>query len=261
MTAYEVVGEGFPYLVLPGFGCGRWMFREMAKRLADHASFVLVDSRGMGDAPRADGAYALEDLAKDGLNLMEALGHRSFGVIGISMGGMTALEVVRLAPSKVSCLIMLCSLAPGSESIPPPIFSEEDIYRIYGGLDRKGVEELVSASAHKDFAVNQKDRFRKFVEMRMQQLPDPGQLIYQTNAVNDYLQGSLDLKTIKCPTLVLSGEDDVFVRPENSRHLANTIPNAQLALFPRSSHLFFFEKEADVAESILTFMESACAFH
>lgn len=248
-------------MVLPGFGCGRWMFREMAKRLEDHASFVLVDSRGMGDAPRADGAYALEDLARDGLDLMETLDYESFGVIGISMGGMTALEVARLAPSKVSCLMMLCSLAPGPEFIPPPIFTEEDIHRIYDNLDRKGVEELVSASAHKDFATDQKDRFLQFVEMRMKQLPNPDQLIYQTNAVNQFLQGHMDLSRIECPTLVLSGEDDAFVKPHNSKRLAESLPNAQLVLFPRASHLFFFEKEAEVAEAITAFLESACTFH
>ena len=212
----------------------------------------------MGYAEPARTAYCLEDLARDGLTLMESLGIEAFGVIGISMGGMTALELLRLAPSKVKSLMLFCSLGPGDRFLPPPHFSEEEIHRIYGDIDQSGVEKMVEASTHADFMDEHPQRFREWVALRMKRLPDPVQMVFQAEAVSQYLKGRADLSAIRCPTLVLSGADDVFVDPRNSSELAREIPCARLKLFPHSSHLFFVEKPEEVALEILSFMESLC---
>jgi pimeloyl-ACP methyl ester carboxylesterase len=61
------------------------------------------------------------------------------------------------------------------------------------------------------------------------------------------------LGQITCPTLVLCGEDDGMVPPENSRQLASMIPGAQLRLIPQCGHLPMLEQPEAVRDAVFGF--------
>ena len=62
------------------------------------------------------------------------------------------------------------------------------------------------------------------------------------------------LESITSPTLVLCGDHDGMVPPENSRRLAGTIPDARLQLIPQCGHLPMLEQPEAVAEAVFGFL-------
>ena len=72
--------------------------------------------------------------------------------------------------------------------------------------------------------------------------------------------GSHDrLGAIAVPTLVIHGETDRLVPPENARILASGIPNATLVMLPNASHIFLTDQLEPARDAILTFLDQACA--
>jgi pimeloyl-ACP methyl ester carboxylesterase len=63
-----------------------------------------------------------------------------------------------------------------------------------------------------------------------------------------------ELPAIRCPTLVLSGEEDQSIAPERSRHTAGLIPSARFQLIPRVGHTATVEAPQAVTEAIVEFL-------
>jgi pimeloyl-ACP methyl ester carboxylesterase len=63
----------------------------------------------------------------------------------------------------------------------------------------------------------------------------------------------LNLAHISAPTLVVHGEEDATMSPENARHLAEAIPGAQLQMWPGAGHAYVTD-EPRADEEIATFL-------
>ena len=77
----------------------------MPQLAARHRVFAL-DQRGHGDSDRPATGYAMHDLAADVVAFMDAQGIRRAAVVGHSMGSIVAREVARLAPARLSHLVL-----------------------------------------------------------------------------------------------------------------------------------------------------------
>jgi pimeloyl-ACP methyl ester carboxylesterase len=93
------------------------------------------------------------------------------------------------------------------------------------------------------------------IEARRQRPIDPGALTHRLKAAlaHDVYER---LSTIKTPTLVLTGKDDALISWENSRLLADQIPNAELVLLEPAGHCFWLEQPAESFEAIGKFLRS-----
>ena len=66
--------------------------------------------------------------------------------------------------------------------------------------------------------------------------------------------GSAQLGRIAARTLVVTGDSDMLIPPENSQRIVEGIPDAKLAVLPEANHLFWIEKPAQAATAILDFV-------
>ncbi|HEX7659505.1 MAG TPA: alpha/beta hydrolase [Pseudonocardiaceae bacterium] len=89
-------GEGTPVVLLHGFPQTHLMWREVARILADEHHVVAPDLRGYGesDKPVEDGpaTYSKRTMAQDIVNVMRALGHERFAVVGHDRGALVAVR-------------------------------------------------------------------------------------------------------------------------------------------------------------------------
>ncbi len=106
---YEVKGEGFPLVMIAGMGesLNGWDPR-LVEELSRKFKLVMFDNRGAGRTDVSDRKYTIKLFADDTAGLMDALGISKAHILGISMGGMIAQELVLNYPEKVAKLV-LCS--------------------------------------------------------------------------------------------------------------------------------------------------------
>jgi pimeloyl-ACP methyl ester carboxylesterase len=124
---YEVRGEGFPLVMIHGLGANLdWWEPRMVGELSKRFTTVLFDNRGAGRTEMSDRRCTMKLFADDTAGLMDALGISRAHVLGISMGGRIAQELVLNYPQKVEKLILCSASCGGKESVPP----SEDVMKM-----------------------------------------------------------------------------------------------------------------------------------
>ena len=100
--SYERGGSGPPLLAIVGMSGTRSSWGEaFLGPLREHFEVLVYDHRGTGESSRMDGGRStIADLAADAAGLLDALGLESVHVLGISMGGMVAQELVIEHPTR-----------------------------------------------------------------------------------------------------------------------------------------------------------------
>lgn len=252
---WKQTGTGLPVLCLSGFASSHWMLYDLLEPLRNQGCFILPDNRGMGLAPPAQTPYRLEDLAADALQLMDQLGHPTFAVIGLSMGGFIAQQLTLAAPQRVTRLVLLCTSSAGAAFKPLfPMLSRQQVTELYRMPPTERIRAALSPALCPVLASRYPALYETLFQKRLANLEDPAQVLLQYDAVVAFLEQSLPLAEISCPTLVLAGAEDCVVPVANAHRLAQQIPHAKLAVLPDTDHLFFFEKQAEVGRLIGDFL-------
>ncbi|MBF0311624.1 MAG: alpha/beta fold hydrolase [Magnetococcales bacterium] len=251
---WEERGHGSPLLCLAGFGNAHWVFDHLAEHLGNHFRLILPDNRGMGRSPPALLPYELHDLANDSLALMNHLGHKRFAVMGLSMGGFIAQLLTLAAPDQVERLLLLCTSSGGAdfrEIFPMP--SANQVQSLYQLNPEEQVRAALSPLVM-PILPRYPEVFDYLMQQRTRAAEKPDQILLQFLAVAHFMEQTLPLETIRCPTLLLSGDQDPIVPPANTHRLGERLPNARIHIFEETDHLFFLEKTAEVATVITGFL-------
>lgn len=249
----DQIGSGYPLLAISGFGCDSYNFDFLAPRLASEFRIIMVHNRGMGKSESWEDQYELSDLANDAALVMEELGYKKYGVIGISMGGLIAQKLVNLYPEKVSSLSLLCTTSPGSEFEPIPILTDKQLENFYLSPKEEMIPIAVDMTTHSTTSKKIKD---SIINIRLKHHEKLDQVLLQRNAVASFLENDqIDYDLINIPTLILTGKDDRFVSPKNSETLKKKIKNSKMTSFDNSDHFFFMEKAPEVSVHLLNFFE------
>jgi pimeloyl-ACP methyl ester carboxylesterase len=227
------------------------MWQNVAPKLASRFRLVTVDARGHG-ASTADAPFSLEDAAADWCALLDAEKIDRAILCGLSMGGMTAMRVALAAPERVAGLILVDTSAD-----PEPLFGRlkyrtmAELTRAFGNLrplEPSVTRILFGPTARRtqpELIARDRDRMRAHGVGRYY----PG-----IRAVTD--RGSIldRLGEIRCPALVVVGEEDAATPPLRSERIAARLSGAVLRRLPNVGHMSALEAPDAVAEAILAFL-------
>src|SRR2546423_12754797 len=110
---YKVEGvEGAPVLVLShALGASMAMWDPQVERILSAFRVIRYDQRGHGASPVPPGPYAIEDLGRDLLRLLDRLELRRVSFCGLSLGGMVGLWLAANAPERLDRLVVCCTAA------------------------------------------------------------------------------------------------------------------------------------------------------
>ena len=251
---YEVHGEGFPLIMITGWsGNIDWWDPRIIQELSKKYKLVIFDNRGAGRTDISDRKYTIKLFADDTVGLMDALEISRANILGRSMGGMIAQELVLNYPEKVEKLILCSTFCGGTKSVPP---SQKalDMFTVDGSaLSPEQIARMaISILFTEDFIKNNPD----LVEFSLQQILKAPisikALVRQAEAVMEF-DTYERLAQIKVPTIVLHGKRDILIPPENGSILAKAIPNAKLVYFENSAHGLIEEIEK-VISVVLDFL-------
>ena len=250
----EVQGEGFPILLIMGLSANLdWWDIRLIKALSREFKLITFDNRGAGRTGTSDKECTIKLFADDTAGLMDALRIDKAHVIGFSMGGMIAQELVLNYPQKVEKLV-LCSTNCGSaNSIQPSQKVLEMLTADITGLSPEEVARMTLPFLLTTNFIEENSDLVELVTQRLIKHPISREsYMHQLKAIMGF--DTFDrLHQIKIPTLILQGREDVLVASANGSVLAKAIPDAKLVYFENSAHMLA-EDIGEVIHNLMVFL-------
>ena len=255
-------GAGLPLLLLQHFTgtLDNWD-PALTDGLAAGRELILFDNAGVG---RSSGTVptTVAGMAQHAAAFLEGLGVGTCDVLGFSLGGMVAQQMVRDRPSVFRRLILVGTAPRGGDDIMH--------------LDKPRLATHLQDPSNKGYSVLQKIFFTltptgqaagaAFVERLAERHQDldrasgPEVASAQMAAFRDWERFTgerfADLRTILHPTLVVNGVYDEMVPVANSYRLAENLPNAVLLTYPDAGHGSLFQYHESFARHAAAFLAS-----
>ena len=247
---YERRGSGEPLLMIQGMSGHslHWgdPFLEQLERDFDCIAF---DHRGTGLSPRVEEDFTLGDLAEDAAGLLGDLGLESAHVLGISMGGMVAQELVLRHPEKVRTLVLGCTYAGGEgQQLSPPETLQILMEGMQSGDREKALRAAWSVNVSEAFAADA-GAWDTFAEISSTRPVAVTVIMKQMQAIAGH-DTSARLGEIRTPTLVIHGTEDRMLPASNGAAIAGSIPGARYEPLEGVGHMFWTEQPERSAELI-----------
>jgi pimeloyl-ACP methyl ester carboxylesterase len=265
--AYRRFGEGpgLPLLCLQHFTgtLDNWD-PAVTDPIAAEREVILFESAGVG---RSSGTVpkTIAGMAAHTLAFLDGLGLKVCDVLGFSLGGMVAQQMVQERPSVLRRMILVGTAPRGGEDIMH--------------LEKPVLAKYLADSTLKGYEVLQKIFFAPtqasqaagaaFIERLMQRKDDrepvsgPETAQAQMAAFRewDHFTGErfADLRHIKQPTLVVNGVHDEMIAVRNSYWLSESLPNAVLLTYPDSGHGSLFQFHESFTRHATAFLASSAA--
>ena len=253
--AYRRLGNGRPLLVLNGLAAtsADWD-PSFIDRLSSANDLVLLDNRGIG-ASTDDGApFSIAKLAADTTQAIEALDLGTISVLGWSMGGFIAQTVALDHPNCVHKLILL-STDPGGADAELSSSAVRAQLTDMSGTSHEQARRLLFLLFPKNVAESIYREFGDTVAAARAQLAP--ELVHRQSVAMDawHRDGVGDrLRSLRAPTLVATGTEDIVIPPSNALALVDAIPGAWLAQFSGGGHAFIAQYPRQVADLINEFL-------
>lgn len=266
--AYRRFGEGSgrPLLFLQHFTgtLDNWD-PAVTDPLASGREVILFDNAGVGRST-GEAPETVAGMAKHALSFLDGLGVASCDVVGYSLGGMVAQQMVQERPSIFRRIILVGTAPRGGDDVmhleKPSLakyLADPNLqgYAILGKIFFAPTESSQAAG----------EAFIERITRRTQDRdPVSGPEVAQAQmaAFRDWEQFTgerfSDLKSIGQPTLVVNGSHDEMIGVANSYRLSENLPNAVLLIYPDSGHGALFQFHESFTRQATAFLASDSAF-
>jgi pimeloyl-ACP methyl ester carboxylesterase len=252
---WESFGAGPAVLLIPGQGMTADGWWSTIPILARSFRVIAFDNRDTGRSSRSPWPYSITQMANDAVAVLDAAGEQRAHVYGISLGSLVAQELALRHPDRVNALVLGSSSAGGFAAYKPPPTSFAQTFLLRAG--GMGTEEAEWAAVPYTYAEKTRrshpERIATDISHRLASPPEALAYLHQAAAVATH-DAYARLYQIAAPTLVVHGEQDVFIPPANALVLAERIPGAELRLWPDAAHMFMIdapEADEDIARFLL----------
>jgi pimeloyl-ACP methyl ester carboxylesterase len=216
---------------------------------------ITFDNRGVG-ASSGSTPTTIEEMARDAVTFIRALGFDQVDLFGFSMGGMIAQVIAAEEPQLVRRMILAGTGPAGGEGIDKVTrISYLDTAR--GLLTRQDPKQFLFFTS----TPNGRRAGKEFLARLEERTNDRDQAISvrsfraQLKAIHRWgQQKPADLASIHEPVLVMNGESDKMVPTKNTVDLDRRLPNSQLVLYPDAGHGGVFQFHEDFVKRALEFL-------
>lgn len=249
---YEIEGEGAPLLFLPGILGNVDTYRPIVRRLSGRFRCVRLEFAGQGET-RIDARTSAEDYAitrhtADVLELVDHLGLKRFGLVGLSFGSVVSVSIAGTRPEAVDRICLLAALLCNSTEQyqnwsrvwEQSTITPELLARVTAGL----VYSESMLARYPDMIPQMQELFEQLDEPHLQAFR------YNLQAAR-----SFDVETafgqVTHPLALIHGDQDLIHPLEDLRAvLEGARPDASLHELPAAGHGIHVEQPAAIAEVV-----------
>jgi pimeloyl-ACP methyl ester carboxylesterase len=233
------------------------MWAPQLARFARTHRVVAFDQRGSGESDHPVPAagepdpYTIDSFAEDLRGVLDDLGIRRARILGLSMGGATALRFATRWPERVEGLVLASTMA---SRLPDEIIERAKV--VERVMSREGVREAYRFYFNGPLfkGVPRESRFEAQVEAWAANATPHGFAgCYRVTIDRPSMVEDLD--RIKAPTLILVGERDTLYLGD-AEVMARRIPDARKVIMPGTGHAMSAEGPEAFADEVLRFLSS-----
>jgi pimeloyl-ACP methyl ester carboxylesterase len=270
---YSIEGpkDAPPLVFAYGLVCSKLQWKYQMDHFRRDHRVIYLDYRGHGqsDKPTDPKTVTIESCALDLLDLFNEFGIDKAPVLGHSLGVNIILDFYRIAPKRVSALV----LANGTPKDPfETMFHHNFLQVAFPAI--KTAHALFPDLVQKFWQsqggnpINQQFVAMAGFNTKYASMDDINEYLRMTTVVGvdvflnllaDFMASDAThwLHEVKVPTLVIAGEKDLITPPKNQRIFAELIPDSQFALIPEGSHCPQMEKKELVNDILRKFLSRA----
>ncbi len=230
---YEVYGKGAPFVLLHGGVYGYIdEFSPFIAKLAEKYQVICIATRGHGKSEIGNTPFTYQQRAEDAYQVIRSITKDSVTVLGFSDGAYSGYKLAAMHPQLVKKLIAI-----GAANRPKEAGREKANYT---------PEALLKTS-------------EQFFKSRLALMPQPDKWAESLSKLNTLYNEGIASKEIfekiKCPVLMMSGDQDTYHSVEEVVAAAKMISKAQLSIIPGCSHVVFDCNFPAVWEAITPFIK------
>jgi pimeloyl-ACP methyl ester carboxylesterase len=224
--------------------------------IASRRRVIAFDNRGVG-ASGGSVPDDLEEMGRDAIAFIRALGLDEVDLLGFSLGGGVAQMVALQAPDLVRRMVLAGTGPRGGGGI-------EKVTRVAIGAYVKSALTFKDARTFLFFpSTREGRRAAKDYFLRLKERTEGRDKSISLQARRAQLKAIRaaglsepdDLSVITQPVFITNGDHDVMVESSNSEDMARRIPNSRLKMYPNSGHGGVFQHHQDFVREVLEFLE------
>ena len=257
--AYRDVGEGeVPLLLLQHFrgNLDNWD-PALVDALASSRRVVTFDNTGVGATTGAT-PDTIEQMARDAIAFVEAMGFKRIDLLGFSIGSFVAQEIALIRPDLLRRVVLASSApqgAPGMHGWAPDVIGAVgqpetnpqgyvDVFFAHSATSREAGQQaaarIFGRTTERDEPTSWQTRQAQYDAVCAWGIPNHSLLERVT---------AIDL-----PVFVANGDGDPMILPRYSYLLAGLLPDARLTIYPDSAHGFLFQHHSRFAADVDAFL-------
>ncbi len=250
--AYETLGSGAPVVLLHPFPAHHEFWLRAAEALVARYRLVLPDLRGHGQSGVGEGPATMAKHAADIARVMDAAGVGRAPLCGVSIGGYAIFEFWRRFPERASALA-LCNTKATADS------AEARAGRLQAAADvlERGTEPFFESMIPKLLGKTTRETRPDLVAgalgmMRQMSAEDVAQV---QGGMAERPDSVATLATIKVPTLLVTGDEDILTGVAEAEVMRLNIPGSKLVIVPRAGHYAAWEQPEAMGVALRQFLD------
>ncbi len=214
----------------------------LSSRFTNTPSFVLDYIKYFFRLP-IKSEYKIDDMADDGIKLLETLEIKKAHILSTSMGGMIAQIISAMYPEKVKTFTLIASTASTPSPINAPSKAVREIMLERSKNPNASYDEIIKREIKMVSLIGMKGRIVDTPELRTETMENLNRSQDGSGYARQLLSilASKDrlkkIKKIKAPTLIIHGKDDPMIHVRNAYKMHKLIPHSRLQIIDNMRHL------------------------
>jgi pimeloyl-ACP methyl ester carboxylesterase len=244
-------GSGFPVIFIHGFCESSNIWKSLSKELSEEFRILCPDLPGFGKSPLPENEFSLEEIGDTLVSWLKELNIKQCIVIGHSLGGYIALEILRKHPDFVQGIGLF-----NSSAFEDPLDKKENRNKLIDFIHHHGVDPFLKTFVPSLFYPETAKKHAKTIaQISAEGLTiAPDSVMKYAAAMRDRLDSIDLLKEYPDRILQISGEFDQNVPLEKSKKMAAIIDAENVHIIPKSAHMSLFEQSEMCYDAIRKFV-------
>jgi 3-oxoadipate enol-lactonase len=249
--AVDRAGTGPMVILMHGIGGNRTNWHDQLPAFAAQFHALSWDARGYGSSDDYEGPLDFGDFARDLARVLDHFRVSRAHIVGLSMGGLIAMDFYSGYPERVATLT-ICDSLPGFNHLTPE--QRREFVRLRQEPLLAGKEPRDIAAVVAETLIGKSACPGSFERLVASMSALHRQSYLKTIEASTSYHRSFELENIAVPAHIVVGDEDRLTTPEMSRRMTKRIPDARLTVIEGAGHLSNIEQPEKFNRAVLAFL-------